>query len=575
MERKAAVLVLILALILLCACRPSDALVDTVYTMDAPDTEQNDTSYIDNSRDNQEENNDLSPEKTDKSSEDPRERERQDPVPGDEPDETAAPEIIQDDNAASDFDSSSGGETGGDAETESGETPPPGDGAITVPDNAQDGEHSQTVPVQNGPRRQVENAYGELVDIPQDVESVTAVGEAALIVQMLGGGGRLAAVSASFTGEEFTGRIFADEAISETDALWRSIGDAPLSEESFQKLLQKAPQVCFEISGQRTFSDEQITRLAECGIGYVSLPALTSHSGIIRAVKIVGEVLGDAGGVNARDRAAKYISYCDSVLKKISTNGKFSPDGINYDTGGQDSSFSGGSGIYSLFISGWDAGVRYTLHDDSSISLEGTGLPVAVTGYTLSPMSYYMSIAGVANTGALKENNYSVLMPNHRYVNPIQTANKALSATGGLAYSDGVYVLTSAGGSYLGESSFPAIIAGSAAVRDGILGSPLWRDYGYVTSATGLTHGYGFLDASGQIVASTIHGEYDVLVNPCGVGSWTEGSVESILEPLWISHALVGNVSEKELRDEIAKFYDSFYRYTLSDSEINAILAGR
>ena len=575
MNRKAAVLVLMLTLILLCACRPSNALVDTVYTMNAPDTETNDTSYIDNSRDNTEENDDLSPEKLDEKSEDPRERERQDPVPGEGEEEAAAPEIIHDDSAASDFDSSSGGESGADTEKESGEPPLPDGGSVTVPDNAQDGEYNDTTPVFSGPRRQVENAYGELVDIPEDAERVAAVGEAALIVQMLGGGGRLAAASASFTGEGFTGRIFADELISETDTLWRGIGDAPLNEESFLMLLQKAPQVCFEISGQRTFTDEQIARLEEHGIGYVPLPALNSHSGIIRAVKIVGEVLGDSGGVNARDRAAEYISYCDSVLKKVGAKGKFSPDGINYDTGEQDSSFSSDNGKYSLFVGDWDAGVSYTLHDDSSISLEGTGLPVAVTGYTLSPVSYYMSVAGVANAGALKENNYSVLMPHSRYVNPIQTANKALSVKGGLAYSDGGYVLTSAGGSYLGDTAFPAIIAGSAAVRDGILDSALWRNYGYVTSASGLTNGYGFLDGSGQIVATTIHGNYDIFVNPRGVGSWTAGSVESILEPLWISHVLAGNVSEKELREEIVKFYDSFYRYALSDSELNAILAGR
>ena len=574
MKRKTAAFVLVLALIALCACRPSEALVDTVYTMNAPDVDFENTSYIDNNINNEERTDELFPEKIDEDSNDPRERVHHDPVPGEGDSDILPPEIRQDENAASDMDSTYGGQTGEDDVPASGEAQHAG-AVVTIPVEAPDGENNDAIPEQKDTRRQIENAYGDIIDIPENVERVTASGEAALIVQMLGGGGRLAATSAGFASNSFARTVFTDEAFPEMDVLWDDAGDHALGEEAFQALLQKSPQVCFEISGQNTFSENQITRLKENGIAHVVLPVLNSHSAICRAVKIVGEVLGDACGVDARARADEYLAFCKSILQKAGHDGKFSPDNINYDTGEHDSSFSSDNGKYSLFIYAWDANASYTLHDDSSISFEGTGLPVAITGYTLSPMSYYMSVAGVANSAALLENNYSIIMTQARYVNPIRTSNKALAVSGGMQYSDSGYVLTTAGGNHLGEPGFPAIIAANAAVKNGILASPLWCNYGYVSSASGLTNGYGFLDDSGHIVATTIQGSFDIHINPQGVGSWTDGSAESILEPLWIAHTINGTVSRETLRSEIIAFYDNFYRYSLTDTELDAILSGR
>ncbi|MGN0613293.1 MAG: hypothetical protein ACI4JB_05270, partial [Porcipelethomonas sp.] len=85
---------------------------------------------------------------------------------------------------------------------------------------------------------------------------------------------------------------------------------------------------------------------------------------------------------------------------------------------------------------------------------------------------------------------------------------------------------------------------------------------------------YGF-EAEGKLVTSYVRGDYDVYVNPYGVCSWTEGSVESVLECKWAAWKIQGAYSESEVKSEIKKFYSKFYRYELSDSEVNRILGGK
>ena len=179
----------------------------------------------------------------------------------------------------------------------------------------------------------------------------------------------------------------------------------------------------------------------------------------------------------------------------------------------------------------------------------------------------------MANSAALKENNYSIAGPKLKYISPVHTPNKTLSveSAAGIVYDPG-YVFTSAGGNFLGESLFPAVVAASEEIRKGIEDSPLWEDYGMTGSSTGLTSGYGFPDQNGDIVITTVHGPYAVLVLPSGVGSWGEGSGESVLTSLWAACKLRGAVSETELRSLTAEFYERFYGVRLRDDQLDRIL---
>ncbi len=75
-------------------------------------------------------------------------------------------------------------------------------------------------------------------------------------------------------------------------------------------------------------------------------------------------------------------------------------------------------------------------------------------------------------------------------------------------------------------------------------------------------------------VQSTIVGEYEIYVNPYGVGCWADGSAESVLESVWAAQIFHGAYTQEELEQTVREFYSSFYRYDLSAAELAAILSG-
>ena len=572
---------LILCTAVLCAflalsgCKPSPAFVETVYDDRAEEVKEDaDVSSVENDADNTDMDTALPPQAFEEDVGDPRDREREDATAGEEERQETAPEPEHNEDANPDEDAAApevtpqipeetpppeeeppeeAGETGGSAETE---PPAPDTGEEPAPDLAP------------GLTRQVVDAAGRTVELPESVEHVAAVGEAALIVEMLGGSERLSASSASLA-VGLSGELLEHDA----EILWSGDGRSPLSAEQFSRLLELAPQACLEISGQTSFSDQQLEALEDAGIACVVLPSLNTDEGIRQAVTLIGQVLGPDGELDARRRAEDYLAFHARVLALVASRVEaYLPDGIDYLTGNP-ASGAAGEGVTALFVSGWDTGAAYSLHDDAYETLSGTGLPYTATGCLRSPITYYLSLAGVANAAALKENNYSIKQSKLKYISPIHSPNKTLSVEGsaGISYDPG-YIFTSAGGCFLGESGFPAVIAATEEVKSGIEACPLWQYYGVTSSATGLTSGYGFTDAGGDIVISTVHGPYEVFVLPSGVGSWAEGSAESVLTSLWAAWKLRGAVSESEVRSFAAEYYESFYGIRLSEDRLDSIL---
>ena len=572
--RCAAVLCVFLAL---AGCKPSPAFVETVYDDRARETdERSDVSEVENDEDNTEEDTELPPREFEEDVGKDRGREREDPTAGEEEQENDAPKPEHNEDANPDEGPGTGEPTPEPQEESAppteepapperpAETPPP----TPEPTEAPAPVESPTPEAQPQQLRQVVDAAGRRVDLPEAVEHVAAVGEAAVLVEMLGGAGRLSASSASLAAG-LSGELLEHDC----ELLWSGDGHSPLSDEGFARLLEIAPQACLEVSGQTSFTEEQLSALEAAGIAYVVLPALNTDEGIRQAVTLIGQVLGSEGEVNAQRRAEDYLAFHDRVLALAASRvNPWLPDGVDYATGNA-AGASGTEGVTALYIRGWDAAAAWSLHDDAYETLSGTGLPYTETGYLRSPVTYYLSLAGVANAAALKENNYSLKQSKLRYVSPIHSPNKTLSVEGsaGVTY-DPSYVFTSAGGSFLGESGFPFVIVADDETKRGIEESPLWQDYGMTGSATGLTSGYGFLDANGDIVLSTVHGPYEVLVLPTGVGNWAEGSAESVLTVLWAACRLRGAVTEGELRAFTAEFYDRFYGIRLSDGQLDRLL---
>ena len=424
-----------------------------------------------------------------------------------------------------------------------------------------------------------------MIDLPEEVNSVIVTGDAAPMVQMLGGKGIVAGSSASFTNNSLAREIFAAEDIDKTETLWSDDGSSVMSSESFNKMLKMEPDVCVNISGQNSFSGSQLNTLKSKKISVVTLPSLNTSDNIQSAVAILGEMIGDRsgqdGGINAKELASDYEKYCKDLISAVKgKTGLFTWNNIDFNNdvtanGTKTARSTASSGQYTLYISQWsNSAYKITSNSGATLFKDSSGVAVAPQGYSNSPLSYYLSVAGVCNNGArftrTAKSEYAVV-PFNRNVFHHSTGEYSF-------YGDPLesFVRAWNGSSIdvgLGESKFKALVVNSSATKSKIQSSDSWKLYGKVTS-NNITDN-GFLVDGGGMVTSYIRGKYDIYVNPYGVESWAEGSIESVLETKWAAWRFHGAYSESDVKSEIKKFYSKFYRYNLSDSQVNSILAGK
>lgn len=406
--------------------------------------------------------------------------------------------------------------------------------------------------VGGGTTRLVVDDYGKQYEVPRNVDTVAAVDSAAVAVLMLGGVDCLAATDENLTSDPLATAVFSG--LSDVPSLWSESGTtAPLSNSDLQRLIDLHPDVCFETSGSATFTNAQVETLQENGICYVVLPAPSSTANLKIIAQVVGEVLGDHtdhGGYDSVSIAQSYRTWMDKTLSAFV---------INEDA----------ESVYTLYVDNWDENAYYAI--DQSADCFGYGAAVINNGRMASctAVSNFLSRAFVTNVTTLGAFTRTETV----YFTPIDGTFSSVSVAGTAASRLTPIKLLSLG-NYLGSPQFQTVIAGSNSVKEGIEANELWKSFGTVKSGNGNFSAYGFLDDYGEIVRSTISGEYTVLVNPRGVGDWASGSVESILETVWASYAITGSRSEDEVRDTISEFYSTFYRYDLSDEQLDTILAG-
>lgn len=551
----------------LVSCRPSPTLEQIIYIQQAQEVDlEDETKVIDNQPETSEQTEDLSPKEEVDESQTQRGQERDAPVLGEQESEKITSDVEYDEDSFLDIET----------EQKKDSTPTPDVGeagsSIVVGDN--------TAGLTNDPNaKHIVDAYGRTIELPEDVDKVAACGEGATLVQMLGGNKRLVASSQSFSDNPLVSEVFRGADISRVQTLWTGSGTSRISEDRFQALLASRPQVCFEFSGLETFSQEQVDTLHEKGIAYIVLPNLNTADNINLSVQIVGDVLGDKskeGGTNAPALAQEYIRFCKTVINDVGRRvPRFAHNQVDYNNDKYKNGvkFLSGTydvGKYSLFISEWDEGVHYKMYNENRITMEGRGVALARSGYSTSPLSYYMSLAGVVNTPAIYQ-DFNV--ENRWFVSPLAPTTRLLAYTGGVGTVQATNeLLTKVGEIRLGSKDFPAIIVADHDVKEKIETNQMWKNYGKVTSRSGITSDYGFLDEDGNIVKTTIVGNYDIYVNPSGVAGWVDGSVESILEPVWIARKFHNAYTEDEVREIVKEFYKKFYRYDLSEGQINRIL---
>ena len=425
--------------------------------------------------------------------------------------------------------------------------------------------------------------------IPSNLATVAAPGQIALYVEMLGGQNRLLATSASFKYDPWAPNIFEDLNSDRVMGLWENEGTNPMSDAQFRQLLQANPEGVFYILDEpeaplQSFTPEQLNELVANKIYLIPLHPFNRTENIIENVRVIGQVLGDrtkdiSGAKNATQMADEYIGWVETVNK---FDHPFSgPNKLNLDAKG---SFSqnpetverySDTGTYTVLIEGWDDGVN---------TMNGEGAAYVSAGWSqrYSPVSHYLSMGGIANTAILTMdvgNRYLAVTPPAELLLASKVKVGKTQRNGDMKNRSNTITGDFA---KIGSDSFKTVIAANKEVAGRIIDSynsgGSWS-VGQLTEYQGasVTNPYA-ININGMYYSTNIVNDYRVVVNPYGVGSWTEGSPESLLEAYW-AEALVANQDAPDkafdaISTIVQEFYSTFYKHDLTPDELQSIKAG-
>lgn len=470
----------------------------------------------------------------------------------------------------------------------------------TNPDIPSGGNGNETPTKWDLPRKTVTDGNGTEQNIPRDVYTVTAVGAAAPIVEMVGGSGRLLASSASFTGGQLANTICPDVMAGAVQTWWADDGTDPIDDNCFQTLLNESPDVCFVVGGQRTFDSNQLAALQEAGIGYVPLPELNSVANMKEAVNIVAAVLetNETTHEPAKNIARNYSDWVDQILSESSCESKHATMVIS----GWDASavwythLDWGQGSETFELYNYQLGNDFFAQDyrreDGYVTLDRIAYGAAVGwGHGMkscTPLSELLQAANVTVAGLNISDADMFNVPfvpgtegKYQYyigsVIPFLSYASNGTESGQIGFSLSVQNIfydfrSSMSGrewkctacvpglerdktlTYLGSAGiFDSIIAENPDAKTALERNSLWR---YYTSAE-------WKDITGKYpvggYGTDICGPYTIYVNPYGFSSWLYGGVDSPLESLWAACKIDGTVSESKLRSEVDSFYMEFF----------------
>ncbi len=437
--------------------------------------------------------------------------------------------------------------------------------------------------------RQVVDASGEEVDIPEDVDTVAALDTVAQYVEMLGGLGRVVATSQSFKTSAFASKVFGLNEVSSIPALWSGNGSDGITEENFNKLIRINPDVCLVESGKSYFTDSQLQKLSENKIFVVTIPSLATTENIKITISILAEVLGDKssedGKKDAPSVANKYIRWINKIEEDALDKERGFSGANRYDFNYASTRTAPNrtnenmqtDGYYTLFVSAWDDDATYQVCTDTRTIFSGHGMASAVLGFGMdTPVSYYLSVGGACNTAALKGDPLRMSVY-HNYLSPLLPS--IIKVSGNDSYDNDINrSLFSISNVSLGNDKFNKIVVSSNEVKDKIKMSinstnGLWKFYPQQT-INSLTGNYN-TENEGIAIPSSVCGNYTIYVSPCGVGEWASGAPESPLEMIWANMIFNGDYSKEDLKSETEDFYKTFYNYSLSDEEFNQIVSGK
>lgn len=429
----------------------------------------------------------------------------------------------------------------------------------------------------------------------EDVHTVAATGQLALIVQMLCGDGPLVAADESWLARMGSSGAFADEGLEDIATCWSGDGTEAGSAD-VSALISVHPDAVLLSSDASGLAQAEIDQLLSAGISIQWIPfnlgsADIVDDDIVKAVQMVGEVMRSASSAgytqySAPDMAEAYVTYHDQLIDSyVNANGGYSylvAGGASYGFIYQGTSSTGisttqlsSNRITTAFIDSWttlsvasissqrtygEARMKYLAGSENVLDCsDGIGLSAYGSTGNFMLIDYYLQCGGVvdnayegprpayASDGSSRP--YTVIAGSFSELDGAASIMQR-SRPSALWFSETGDSSSSTSWKTVGDSSFPGIIVRSQEIAQSVLGS--------AAKANGLYN-------VGQ--------PYQVYVVPEGLaGSWADGTIESFLLTGWANGCFAQDMSV--CTQNIAAFYSSFYRCSSPEAAVQNYYGG-
>ena len=423
---------------------------------------------------------------------------------------------------------------------------------------------------------------GKNASLPQNVHTVAACGQYALIVQMLAGKGSLVAADSEWLTSIKKSGAFKNEGLDNVVAAWSGDGTKKGSAD-YEELRDLHPDcLLIESESRCGLAKAELKKLKSSGVSVVKMPKLgevdTPDSNVTQAVEIVGELLKDAGSTiqyDAQTMAETYVSMHDEAIDNcVSSNGGYTYKiygGASYGYIYQGTKEKGkattklsSTRFTTAYIDSWtkvnkskvssgrtfgDAKMGYLSSASEKLDCsDGIGLSATATSKNFLLIDYYLQCSG-AQDNSLERVKPVMYSSSSGYSRPYAVAP---GSTDSFSSLDGKvvkrtspsamwYSPTGDSGSNwvtVGDESYPGVIVRTKKIAKSLL-----------TSANKIK---GFYNV-GQ--------KYYVYTMPVGLaGNWADGTVESYLTAPWAFDMLRGETSLANASSYISAFYETFYR---------------
>lgn len=417
----------------------------------------------------------------------------------------------------------------------------------------------------NGGTAQIYND-GTYANLPEGTKSIAATGQYALIVQMLGGKGALAAADASWLSEIQQTAAFPNEGLESVATGWSGDGTSSGSVD-IDAIIASGADTVLTPDTEYSLTQSEAETLKNAGINVVVMPVINVVNAydddIVLAVRVVGELLKDAGTsiqYDAQAMASEYVSQHDTALNNcLAANGGYTTwmrNGYNRSYIYQGSDGLAGESTSNLsstryvmaYINGWTTTGASSSYTQTRAYWDVTVYPATASQHTVtidaSSGFGTMLSSPLAGNGAFAVMEYYL---QHAGVME-RTHSSSISSSGTDEETDGAtsvfylwFQLSGYGSDIpfttIGDSNYPAIVTRTSELAELV-----------VASANKVNGFYNY----GQ--------SYEVWVLPSGIaGSWADGTVESFLVAPW-AFCMYQEGSLDTCDDYVNDFYKTFYR---------------